>query len=106
MYYIAAKPNQLQCDLDTKQSRKTFRQQLSRLRRHGHIKILSVVKHKSKSGNTHATVTLSRNYPLIERITLQLLLGSDVVRELCNYGRAKNSAPVPVLFLSKRKRQL
>ena len=59
---------------------------------------------KSKSGNWHARIKLSKNLSDTERIILQLLLGSDPAREGNNLARwfAQGDARV-CLFVPKPK---
>lgn len=99
-----AKPNELQIDLDTDLAYETFKQQLKFLRRTRQLEIISVRKFTSRSGNRHVSITLTQNLPIMERIALQAALGSDVRREMCNWGRARNNAPYPIILIHRRPR--
>lgn len=56
---------------------------------------------KSKSGFTHTYIKLSSELPMIERIALQLILGSDRKRELFNYIRWKKGLDTPICLFEK-----
>lgn len=120
-----AAPDELQIDLDRPRARIPAR--LLRLVAE-HWPIWSVRYSRSKSGNTHVTIKLlmvKRKCPLepenwkgperyctcqddkppdvMEKLFLQAVLGSDPVRELLSWGRARNGCPYPTLFFEKEK---
>lgn len=55
---------------------------------------------RSRSGNWHAEIILRTRLPLMERIALQAILGSDLDRELCNYERVKCHSLHPILLIN------
>jgi hypothetical protein len=99
--FIPAKPNELQIDIDNFSDLLCFCVGIGDLRESRHIKIITVERTFSKSGNLHFRIFLARRLPLVERIALQAILGSDRRRELRNWGRAKNNAPYPVLLIER-----
>jgi len=56
---------------------------------------------RSRSGNWHVEIAISRRLRLIERTLIQAALGSDGVRELSNYLRIKKHDPYPILFFER-----
>jgi intein/homing endonuclease len=106
LYFYPAPPDTLQLDLDTKSSREIFKQQLKLLRKLPlNFRILKVKKYVSRTGNQHICIQTSKHLSYMERILLQALLGSDLKREIRNYGRVKNRSPFPILLLSRRPRK-
>lgn len=78
-------PLTLQIDIDSREAGVLFEKQLTILREHLPGLIGSGQVRFSKSGNAHATLSLTRPYSLLERIMLQACLGSDIKRELLSY---------------------
>lgn len=64
--------------------------------------IVAIEQHRSqRRGHWHVTVILSRQLGRWEQIALQTILGSDRVREWCNWQRVTRRAPYPILFLER-----
>ncbi len=80
---IDAKPNQLFVDLDKKPSVVIFTSRVESLVKNGIATDWRITR--SKSGNSHGYVTLTKDTPLAERIALQCVLGSDLAHEYLNY---------------------
>jgi hypothetical protein len=103
--FVPAAPDELQIDLD--QPRARIPKRLLRLVSE-HVKIKSVKYNRSKSGNTHVSIRIEPNSwsytdpadygSMLEKLFLQAALGSDPVRELLSWGRARNGCPYPTLF--------
>lgn len=60
------------------------------------IDVLSFTAWRSRHGNTHVVLKLSKDYSIFERIAFQALLGSDPIRELLNWKRAIDGSENPV----------
>lgn len=90
--------NELFVDIDTEGDFALFVENYERLKKAG--KALSYAARPSKSGGDkqHVIVTLSMSVLAEERLLLQACLGSDRVRELLGYLRAKTGNPYPTLF--------
>lgn len=63
-----------------------------------HIKVLSKLVTKSKSGRTHVYLQLSRELGSFERICLQACLNSDAKRELLSALRGIAGSSCPTLL--------
>lgn len=109
-----AAPDELQVDLDRPRAR--IPKRLLRLIEE-HIGIRSIRYSRSKSGNTHVSIRINLDTSLalipsecayhvweMEKLFLQAALGSDPVRELLSWGRARNGCPYPTLFFEEKKR--
>ena len=100
---VLPKDNELFIDIDDLESMQTFEERIDRIE--AFIFVESVVKHKSRSNDPdkfHITVTLRHDINAIERILLQLLLGSDSTREMLSYFRVKDDDPHPTLFIENK----
>lgn len=62
------------------------------------LRALSYVQSRSRS-HWHVTIKLRKPLKIIERIALQAILGSDRVRELCNYERYRARSAYPILLV-------
>lgn len=98
---IVADERTLLLDLDGGRERVDFMYtQLDMLRRNNSLPVLAepVQTWRSRSGeNYHAVIRLVSTLPLMERIALQTILGSDPVREGLAYARRDGLNPI-VLF--------
>ena len=119
LVFVPARPDELQIDLDRPRAR--IPKRLLRLVSE-HVQIKSVKYNRSKSGNTHVTIRIKPDYywskllqrhpynPRVEKcqqfehLFLQAVLGSDPVRELLSWGRARNGCPYPTLFFEKESK--
>jgi len=91
--------NQLQLDIDTDAAFGEFVRRLTDLRKWGRMESMpEMVITPSKSGlpHRHITLTFDRDFDRWERIALQMLLGSDPVREKMNVLRTLRANPQPV----------
>lgn len=56
----------------------------------------------------HITIRTTKRLKIIERIALQAILGSDRIRELCNYERYRARSAYPILLIdpvTKKRRK-
>jgi len=59
---------------------------------------------RSRSGkHWHVEILLSRPRPVIWRIALAAIMGSDRARELCNFERVQFGSKYPILFWKVNK---
>lgn len=98
---VLPEANQLQVDIDSFEALGVFAANVERLGDlvESHVRTVSPSR---KSGHYHVTVTLKR--PVrdpMERILLQLLLGSDVTRELLSWKRATADMADPTIFFER-----
>jgi hypothetical protein len=96
--------DELQLDIDDTAAARLFDLRKSMVHRHWIID--STTRRESKSGNSqrfHLTVKLSRKVTPLERIALQMFLGSDPKRELFSLIRTTQNDPNPTLFFEKKK---
>lgn len=99
---ILPKPNELFVDCDDSDHVQIAFNRLNRLTNLKWIRPIWVSCSPSKTrGHWHIIVTLKDDIGVLERITLQLILGSDPDRELYSYARWKNQAPYPILFIEE-----
>jgi hypothetical protein len=96
--YTPAAPNELQIDADRwpwqlmeSLGTLTFKEWIT-------VKEMRMTPSKD-SGHYHIRILLSDRLPLMDRVALQAILGSDPKRELMNWMRVRNGAPHPILFL-------
>jgi hypothetical protein len=95
---VAPGPNQLQLDIDNKESREVFDRHYDILQKH--FGIIGVTATSSKSGGErqHITVTLARDVTPLERVGLQAMMGSDRKRELLSFARILYGDEDPTVF--------
>ena len=106
--FVPADPWTLQLDLDRHADLKHFLKVLpwfSCIMHETRQELRSVSLERSRNGNWHAEVKLSKPKCVIERIALQSILGSDLARELCNIERFYFKSAIPILFLKKPRRK-
>lgn len=58
---------------------------------------------KSKSGNTHIVMVLSEPLPILERIALQAMMGSDSKKEMMSMCSAKIGVDNPILLFKPQQ---
>ena len=100
-----ANPYTVQLDLDNHASLKLFLQQLpwlSCIMHESKQELRGVSLSRSRNGNWHGEIRLSKPKPVVERIALAAIMGSDRARELCNFERVQFKSPHPVLFFKKK----
>jgi hypothetical protein len=108
LIFVPASPYELQLDLDTHKALKHFLKYLpwfSCIMHETRQELRSVALSRSRSGNWHVTIKLSKPKPKIERIALQAILGSDLARELCNMERVYFKSKFPILFVERVTRR-
>lgn len=94
----------LQLDLDSDEDYVTFVNQLEKLKHF--MAVGDVEELKSRGGNRHILVKLTKRLAVRDRILLQACLGSDPVRELLSYRRVLADDPNPVLLLRPKPKLL
>lgn len=106
--YRVCGPNEIQIDLDARtraegdRRARKCRTALNILERETKLRIVSYEEHRSKGGTgMHVTIRLRRNAPILWRVFIALLLGSDHWRELLNYCRIVKGSPDPIIFWEK-----
>jgi len=98
---LVATPTTLLLDLDTDEQYRAFLRNLDVLRRETSL-VVSYEELKSRSGNRHVVVSLAEPLDITTRLLLQAVLGSDPVRELLSYLRARDNDPMPSLLFRPR----
>lgn len=104
--FIPANPHTLQFDIDNNRDLKHFLKCLpwfSCMTHEMKMELRAVNFERSRSGNWHVCIKLSKPLRTIERIALQAILGSDRARELCNWERYRFRSVHPILFIKKGK---
>ncbi len=97
-------PSLLILDLDTDAMVAAFEENLKIVKEADPTLIKSVTKSKSKSGNTHVYVKITRALKEMTRIGLQAVLGSDVKKEALSLaGSLKGDTDANVLFETKEE---
>lgn len=92
--------NELQIDIDDEAALKTYTAHEDIIENHWGIKRATKEASKSgKPGKYHITVTLKKRISPLERIALQMALGSDRKREVLSLVQLNNGDPNPTLFL-------
>lgn len=109
--YRPAPANVLQLDIDSSTDLVHFHKCLPWLScicaEHG-FAIRHLTETRSRSGrHWHVEITLGKRLKLIERIALQAILGSDRMRELCNWERwlCRSTHPILLIEAPRRKRR-
>lgn len=100
---VPAKSNTLQLDLDGARAVRRYGWQYQllareRLTRGWREKILP----SKTAGHCHIIITLPRPLPLGTRIALQVLLGSDIKREMFNWIRGTKRSKFPVVLFERK----
>lgn len=99
-YFHPAKKNELQIDIDGRRALTHFYYAIAILKTAKHVTVKGFKVWNSKTKNHyHASVTLVRNLPAMERLVLQMALGDDPLRGLLGWGRVRNNDPHPILFI-------
>ena len=100
--FVPANPYTVQLDIDSTDDLVLF---------HRHIQWLSCIMNecgeplrafsetRSRSGKRwHVEIKLSKPKPVMWRIALAAIMGSDRARELCNFERVTSNSKYPILF--------
>lgn len=99
--FVLPEPSQLQLDIDSFEALGVYTANRERL---GDLVTSAKIEASPsrKAGHFHVTVTLSRPVKdAYERIMLQLLLGSDVTREVLSWRRATAGMSDPTIFFER-----
>jgi hypothetical protein len=94
---IIATDYMLQLDLDTIPDLSIWGRYESRLQNLG-VSVKNVESWPSKSGNKHVVIHLTDPVPVIERIAIQLILGSDRKRESLAFRDVKAGYEFPLML--------
>jgi len=94
--------NQLLIDIDSDRAFDVYIAMKPLLEKYYGIREEKVAYSRSGTPKRHITVDLFRTITNEERITLQVMMGSDRVREFLGLIQLGNGDPHPVLFLEKK----
>lgn len=97
---VEAKANQLFIDIDTEAQFAQFEFQL--LKEHFYFTKITITPSKQGLPRRHIVIEMGKEYPLITRIALQAILGSDPTRELISIKRALEDESNVVIFFEKK----
>jgi hypothetical protein len=95
-------PFQLQIDIDSNRAYEVYLAMRPLLEKYYGIYHEKTMYSRSGAPKRHITVDLYRTIGEQERILLQVLMGSDRVREFLGLIQFNNGDPHPVLFLEKK----
>jgi hypothetical protein len=98
-----AADNQLVIDLDIEAAYAIFEYQIKLFRKHFYYIRYTVTPSKQGLPHRHVVVELGQSYPLVTRIAMQSVLGSDPTRELLSVRRALDEEENVVIFFEKEK---
>lgn len=100
-----ANPYVVQLDIDRSEDLVIFHKQilwLSCIMNESGQPLRGFSETRSRSGKRwHVEIRLSRPRPVMWRIALAAIMGSDRARELCNFERVQFKSKYPVLFWKK-----
>lgn len=105
MKIVYPNANQLQLDIDSKEGYIQFNHILQSIKDSLDMEI-SFTQTVSKTGLPHKHVTVNLPYNLhsdFERIALQLILGSDLKREILNLLRIIDGQEAPICFFEPKE---
>lgn len=105
--FIPANPYTVQLDLDQHSDLKHFMGQLpwlSCIMHETKQELRGISISRSRSGNWHAEIKLSKPLPAINRVAIAAIMGSDRARELCNFERLQFGSKHPILFFKGKKK--
>lgn len=97
---LAASPEEVQLDLDTEDALATFRTMLPRVQAWIALTVLTDTPSRSGVGR-HVRLRLPRALSPVERIALQLVLGSDPAREWLNLVKVWGGGEDPIQLFEK-----
>ena len=95
-------PYQLFIDIDSDEMYAEYKKRLLQAEKHYHMSHVQIAPSKSGLPNRHITITLGGKVEPMERLLLQLFLGSDPTREFLGLQRIKHDDPHPTLFLETK----
>lgn len=93
----------LQLDLDSDDAFARYCDAQRMLGDNGIYIVMNDDVYESRNGNRHVVVHLDQPYPLITRIMLQALLGSDLNRELLAWIGVLKGQEQPILLFRPRR---
>jgi acyl carrier protein len=93
----------IQIDLDEIADVKKFQKHHAILSKHIKLDLSNMVYTRSKSMRWHVTIKLKEAVSDLERVLIQTVLGSDIVRELMNYIGVKKEHKNPILLLERKE---
>lgn len=94
--------DELLIDIDSNRALDVYHAMKPLLERYYGVKDEEITVSRSGLPKRHITVKLFRTLGIEERILLQVLMGSDRVREFLSLVQANNADPHPTLFLEKK----
>jgi hypothetical protein len=97
---VRSTPKTLLCDLDSGAAEDQFWDNINQVDRFHQI--IRIESWKSKSGKKHIHVELEEGLEVPERLILQLMLGSDPMRELLGLQRYRNGCNEPSLLFKPK----
>jgi len=100
---IYPEENQLQIDIDSEEAKAIFSDRIQRISRWVKCEYKIQPSKSGEPGHYHIYVDTDRVFSQTERVLVQLLLGSDPIRELLSWARIVTNDPHPTLFLEKKK---
>jgi hypothetical protein len=92
----------LQIDIDSKEAFSLFERRISFLEKWYDDIDFKITTSLSGLPNRHIYITMSIPITPLERVFLQLFLGSDSTREFLSFKRIEINDPHPTLFFEKR----
>lgn len=100
---ILPKEDELFIDIDGAQALDRFNYQLPRIAKYIDIQHEIRPSPSGEDGHYHVYCKVGRAVDKVERILIQLLLGSDQVREFLSWARWCEGDPNPTLFFEKEE---
>lgn len=94
--------NELCLDIDTEENYKLFNTRILKIEDELALKITWAEYQSTTPGHRHIVVELPFEIDNYQRIALQAVLGSDLIRELLSIFRIWNNDPFPTLLAMKR----
>lgn len=99
---VEPRANELQIDIDGARSLRKYGMQFSILKRagitHGWRERITPSK---RANHAHITIVMPRPMKPLERVGLQAILGSDLMREAFNWSRVTRKNKYPIAFFEK-----
>jgi hypothetical protein len=97
---VIADNNTIQVDLDEEASVELFQQNYEIIK--NYLGPHTTKKTLSKSKKLHVTIKTTKQFKAIERIAIQAILGSDLLRESLNFRNLKAKHKNPILFIEAK----
>jgi len=93
--------NQLQIDIDSDRAFEIFLEMKHLLDKFFVVRGVTILPSRSGLPKRHITVTLHNPITNYQRLALQVMMGSDRVREFLGYIQEMQGDPTPILFIEK-----